>query len=94
MKMKKLKNFKQELLKNKEVRQAYDDLGPEFEVIKLLMSQRIEKGMTQGELAKKVGTKQSAIARLESGRYNPSLVFLNKVARGLNTKIKIEISRR
>ncbi|MDP1689421.1 MAG: helix-turn-helix transcriptional regulator [bacterium] len=89
--MKNFNNFKKEILKDKSIKLAYDDLGTEFEIIRLLTKRRIEKGLTQEGLAKIIGTKQSAIARLESGHYNPSLLFLNKIAHGLNTKIKIEI---
>lgn len=70
---------------------AYDSLGHEFKVIALFIKKRLEKGLTQQELAKRIGTKQSAIARFESGTYNPTIDFLNKVAGGLNTRIKISI---
>ena len=43
--------------------------------------------MTQKQLAEKVGTKQSSIARLESGNYNPSLQFLQKVANALGKQL-------
>lgn len=77
------------MLKNPEVRRAYDALGPEFALIEQIIAKRIQKKLTQTALAKKIGTKQSAIARLESGTYNPSLVFLKKVAKGLDAKLKI-----
>ena len=54
-----------------------------------IIERRLAKGLTQSDLAKKLGTKQSAIARLESGNYNPSLAFLNKVATALDTKLKV-----
>lgn len=90
-KMKNFKVFKKEVLKNKEIKYIYDEIGPEFELVKLLIAKRIKNGLTQEELAEKTGTKQSAIARLESGKYNPSISFLNKIAHGLGTKIKINI---
>lgn len=77
------------MLKDKEIRKAYDALGPEFELIAMIIEKRIAKGLTQAALARKIGTKQSAIARLESGTYNPSIAFLGKVARALDTHIKI-----
>ena len=87
--MKTYSRFKKEALRDKKTRSAYEALGPEFEVIAALIKRRLEKGFTQQELAKRVGTKQSAIARLESGNYNPSLDFLKKVTRALDARIQI-----
>ena len=50
------------------------------EIASQLRQVRKEQGMTQERLAEKVGTRKSNISRLESGRYNPSLDFLEKVA--------------
>lgn len=87
--MEDFQKFKKRLLQDKEIKKAYDDLKPEFDLIASVLSKRIEKGITQKELAKKIGTKQSAISRFESGQYNPSLAFLQKIAEGLNAKLKI-----
>ncbi len=84
--------FKKNALKNKEVREAYEKLGPEFALIEMIIEKRMAKGLTQAQLAKKIGTKQSAIARLESGSYNPSISFLQKVAHGLNGRLEVSIS--
>ena len=85
------KRLKKELLKDKRIKEAYEKLGPEFTVIEMIIKRRIEKGLTQKELAKKIGTKQSAISRLESGSYNPSLSFLQKVGEVLGVKLKISL---
>ena len=90
--MKKLKDFKKEILKDEKVKKSYDELEPEFELVKLLIKKRLELGLKQKNLAERIGTKQSAISRLESRKYNPSLAFLNKVAKGLGVKIKIQVS--
>ncbi|HEX9722643.1 MAG TPA: helix-turn-helix transcriptional regulator [Candidatus Paceibacterota bacterium] len=82
---------KKRLLRNKEFRKEYERLAPEFELASTLIRKRIEKGLTQGELARKIGTKQSAISRLESGGYNPSFALLKKVAKALNADLKISI---
>ena len=92
--MKTYSQFKKEVLKNKKIQAAYDTLHPEFEVITSLIKRRLEKGFTQQELAQRVGTKQSAIARLESGTYNPSLDFLKKVTRALDARLRITVSGR
>lgn len=92
--MKTYTQFKREVLKNKKILLAYDALGPEFGVIAALIKRRLEKGFTQGELAKRIGTKQSAIARLESGTYNPSLDFLRRVTHALDARLRITVSGR
>ena len=94
MEKKTYKQFKRELLKNKKIRDAYENLGPEFAVITMIIKERIKKGLSQKELARKIGTKQSAISRLESGTYNPSLSFLQKVSEALDVKLKISLAEK
>lgn len=89
--MKNWKTFKKELLKDKEVSLEYEKLKPKYSLISQIIEARLEKGITQNELAKKVGTKQSAIARLESGNANPSLSFLEKIALALGYTLKIQL---
>ena len=84
--------FKRKLLKDKAFKKAYDDLGPEFALIETLIRKRLEQKLTQAQLAKKIGTKQSAISRLEQGSYNPTVGFLKKVSQALHSKLKISIS--
>ncbi len=91
--MKSYKEIKKKLLKDAGVRHAYQELGPEFELARTVIEMRLKKGLTQAVLAKKIGTKQSAVARLESGRYNPSLVFLDKVASALGAKLEVSFLR-
>lgn len=83
--------FKNELMKDPAFKQAYNDLEPEYQIVRSIIERRIQKGMTQAELARKAGTRQSAIARLESGTYNPSLRFLKKVAKALDAQVKISV---
>lgn len=83
------KDLKKELLSDPKVKEEYDRLQPEFEVISQLIELRTKNKFTQKELAKKLGTKQSAIARLESGRFNPTLEFLQKIAIALNKKLVV-----
>ncbi len=84
--------LKKQLLKDKKVRKAYDDLRPEFLLIRAIIKRRIQRKLTQLELAHKLGTKQSAIARLESGTGNPTIGFLDKVAKALEAKLSVTIS--
>ena len=85
-------NIRKEFLKDPDTLREYNRLEPEYEIIKEIIKARIEKDITQAELARKVGTKQSNISRLESGEYNPSLLFLKKVASGLGKKLHITFS--
>jgi ribosome-binding protein aMBF1 (putative translation factor) len=90
-----MKNFKpfnelkKELLADPEVKKYYDDLGPEYELIRAVIDKRLKKKMSQQTLAKQIGTRQSAISRLESGEGNPSFKFLQKVAKALDSKLRI-----
>ena len=61
------------------------------EVAKQLRDVRKSQGMTQESLEELVGTKKANISRLESGRYNPSLDFLVKVAGGLGKQIQVKV---
>jgi DNA-binding XRE family transcriptional regulator len=92
--MKTYKQLKTELLKDKEIKRAYEKLGPEFSFIEMVISKRIKKGITQKELAEKINTRQSSISRFESGAYNPSLTFLRKIADALDAKVKISLSEK
>lgn len=64
---------------------------PRYEVVEELKQARREQHMTQEALAELVGTKKSNISRFESGKYNPSLDFLIKVADCLGKRIRIEL---
>lgn len=90
--MKSYQAIKSKLLKDRSVNKAYQELGPEFFIIGQLIEKRLQKNLSQAELAKKIGTKQSAISRFESGTYNPTLAFLYKVADGLNVRLKVTVS--
>ncbi len=87
--MKTHKQLKAELMKRPGFKKAYNELEFEFQLIDAIIARRIKGGVTQEELAKKVGTKQSAIARFESGRYNPSLTFINKLSHALDLRLKV-----
>ncbi|MDP3941518.1 MAG: helix-turn-helix transcriptional regulator [bacterium] len=89
--MKNWKALKSELLKDKDVAREYKNLTPRFAIVSQIIEARLKRGITQAQLAKKIGTKQSAIARLESGNTNPSLAFLEKLAQAMDYRLKIEI---
>ncbi len=80
-----------EALKDPEVKKGYDALELEFSIIEQVIKKRLEKGLSQKQLAEKIGTKQSAISRLESGNANPSVAFLDKISKALGSKLQISI---
>lgn len=90
--MEKWETVKKELLSDPEVAKEYERLRPRYELISQLIGARIKKGLTQAQLAKKMGTKQSAIARVEGGNANPSIAFLEKLTQALGSKLTIQIS--
>ena len=91
--MSKWEDLEKELLSDPEVKKEYDRLAPRYALISELIAARIKKGMTQMDLAEKLGTKQSAIARLEGGNVNPSLEFLQKIAQVMGYKLTVSLSK-
>ena len=83
---------KEHLLKSHEVKEEYDNLKLLYELKREIIRLRMAQGLSQKELAEKVGTKQSAISRIESGDHNPSLEFLNKVAHALGKELQIKFN--
>jgi len=88
--MKTLNQFKKEALRRSGVKKAYINLQPKLEIIKKLTISRSRKGISQREFAEKIGITQSALARFETGRINPTLSFLQKVTNGLGLKLVIK----
>lgn len=78
-----------EFLSDPARKKAYDSLEIEFKIYSALVKARIEKKLTQKQLASKLGIAQSALARFESGRTNPTLSFLQKITSGLGLKLTI-----
>lgn len=81
--------LKQEL-KDPEFRHEYEKVQTEFAPIRAILDARRTKGITQAKIAKKMGTTQSVIARLESGNANPSLRFLQRLADALGARLEIK----
>ena len=85
-------NFKKEALENPLIKKEYDELEPVFELRRKLIRMRMEKGMTQEQLAEKMGTKRSNISRLEAGETVsfPTLKTISKYAEALGYKVTVE----
>lgn len=86
--------LKQALDTDPELNKEYIALQPEYEIIDKLIRARTEQGITQKELAKKCGIKQSNISRLENGKGNPTIKFLQKIADALDSDLFIEFRKR
>lgn len=81
-----------EWLKDPEVKREYDALGPAFEIAAELLRARIRTGLSQAELAERMGTSRSAIARLESGETLPSTKTPLKFAEATGSKVEVRLS--
>ncbi|MDA2936493.1 helix-turn-helix domain-containing protein [Patescibacteria group bacterium AH-259-L05] len=86
-------NFEKHLaqeLKDPIFRKYYDEYGKQLEIAYQILQLRKQMRMSQAELAKKIGTKQSNIARMESGQQNFTTEMLQKIAIAFNRDLKVE----
>lgn len=88
--MKTFREIKKEWSKDPAFKKAYDELDFEYQIIDALVRARAKKKLTQKQLADKIGVAQSALARFESGRVNPTLSFLKKVTAGVGLSIVVK----
>jgi predicted transcriptional regulator len=84
--------FKARMLANPEVKREYDALEAEFAISAELIRARLRAGLSQAELAERMGTSQSAIARLESGRTLPSAKTLIRFAEATKSKVELRLT--
>ena len=89
--MSEFKEFLNEQLQDPEFREEYENLQPEFDVIRAMVDARISQNLTQKELADKTGIDQADISKLENGTRNPSLKLLKRLADGMGMDLKIDI---
>lgn len=79
----------EQLAKDPEFREAYEELQPEYELKKAIIKARLEDGLTRAELAERMGVKQPAVARMETGPFDPRLTTLRKLAIALGVSFEI-----
>lgn len=84
------KNCLSKQLQDKEFKEEWETLEPEFSVIQAMIDARKSTGLTQKQLSEKTGISQADISKLESGNTNPSLRTLQRLASGMGMKVKIE----
>lgn len=87
--MTKIQDLHKQWLSDPEYREEFDRLGEEFAVAQALSEARVSAGLTQSEVAQRMNTTQSAIARLEGGKGNPSTSTLEKFAQATGKKLLI-----
>jgi len=88
-----LKHFKARALARPEVRNEYEKLSEEFEFLDEILRARAAAGLTQADVAARIGTTQSAIARLESpaGKHSPSIATLQRYASALGYRLQLRL---
>jgi ribosome-binding protein aMBF1 (putative translation factor) len=87
--MTKISDFHKKWMKDSKYRRAYEALEEEFALAEAMVAARGRAGLTQGELAKRMGTTQPVVARIESGRVLPSTRTLERYARATGTTLKV-----
>lgn len=86
------KKIKKELLKSSQFREEYEKLSSEYQIARMLILARKEAGMTQQEVAERMRTSQSAIARIESGK-PVNLRSIERYANATGNRVKIDLVR-
>jgi transcriptional regulator with XRE-family HTH domain len=88
-----LKHFKARALARPEVKREYDQLADEFKFLDEILKARAAAGLTQADVAARIGTTQSAVARLESsiGKHSPSLSTLQRYASALGYRLQLRL---
>ena len=84
----------EKMLSDPEVKAAYDSMEDEFALFDEFLKARKRAGLTQAEIAARMGTKAPAVARIEAGggskRHSPSVATLRRYAEAVGCKLKIE----
>jgi ribosome-binding protein aMBF1 (putative translation factor) len=88
---KRLQSMRKKMLADREVRTAYDTMADEFGLARELIAARVRAGLTQAELAVRMGTTQSVVARLESGSQLPSVKTLLRFAKATGARPIIKL---
>ena len=89
--MKTLKDIKRELLADEETRAAYDAQAAEFALARERIAARTRAGLTQADVAERMGTTQSVIARLEGGKRAPSMRTVQRYAEAVGARAVVRI---
>jgi len=89
--MTKFSDIKKRWLRDPEVRTEYDSLEEEFALARELILARSRAGLSQAEVAQRMGTTQSAVARLEGGRAKPTLLTVERYAKATGSRAVVRL---
>ncbi len=84
------KEYEKILMQRPGFKEALEETRLEYEIARAIIKARIERGLTQAEIAKRMHTKQSVISRVENAKTVPSLSFLKRLADALNTSLQVQ----
>jgi transcriptional regulator with XRE-family HTH domain len=90
------KQLRAKALANAEVKAEFEALSDEYALLDEFLKARAAQGLTQAQVAQKIGTTQSAVARMESGsgKHSPSLATLSRYAEALGCKLEVKLVRK
>jgi transcriptional regulator with XRE-family HTH domain len=87
--------LKAKALSNPETLAAYESMHVEFSILRQMLAARENAGLTQGQVASRMGTKATAITRLESslssGKHSPSLITLRRYAQAVGCELEVKL---
>jgi len=87
-----LASLRDQILSDPEAKAEYERLGPIFAVVGEMVDARQSAGLTQAELARRMGTSQSVIARLENARHMPTFDLISRYAQALDLRLEVHLA--
>ncbi len=90
------KQLRAKALGNADVKAEFEKMGDEYALLDEFLKARAAQGLTQAQVAERIGTTQSAVARMESGRgkHSPSLATLSRYADALGCKLEVKLVKK
>ena len=79
-------------MEDENFRKLWEDMEPEFQIIRMIISTRHEKGLTQKQLADLAGIEQASLSRIETGKVSPDLATIKKIAAAMGKKLELSFT--
>lgn len=86
------RKFLNKQLEDPDFRKEWDDMEPEYQIMKAMIAARTEAGITQQQLSERTGINQSNLSRIENGNGNPSVSTLQRIASALGKRLSISFN--